>query len=47
VLRNLKCLHLMEPTQHPWDRAMLSDGGAKFLLEVREVERLFSGSRSH
>jgi hypothetical protein len=46
VLRNLKCLHLMEPTQHPWDWAMLSDGGAKFLLEVREVERMFSGSRS-
>ncbi len=41
----LGCLHLMKPKVRYFDQALLTDGGAKFLLEVREAEREFSGSR--
>ncbi len=33
------------PKERYRDRALLTDGGVKFLLEVREAERLFSGTR--
>ena len=46
VMWNLKCLHLMAPKERYRDRALLTDGGVKFLLEVREAERVFSGSRT-
>lgn len=36
---NLKALNLMEPKARYGDRAVLNDGGVKFLLEVREAER--------
>jgi hypothetical protein len=42
VMWNLKCLHLMAPKERYRDRALLTDGGVKFLLEVREAERVFS-----
>jgi hypothetical protein len=47
VTWKLGCLQLMEPKEGYFDRAVLTDGGAKFLLEVLEVERVFSGSRPH
>lgn len=37
---NLKVLNLMVPKQKYSDRSLLTDGGVKFLLEAREVERL-------
>lgn len=46
VMWNLKCLHLMAPKVRYRDRALLTDGGVKFLLEVREVDAVFSRSRS-
>ncbi|MEW9872556.1 hypothetical protein [Arthrobacter sp. HS15c] len=41
----LGCLHLMEPKKGYFDQAQLTDGGAKFLLEVRDVEREISGAK--
>ena len=45
VIWKLGCLHLMEPKKGYFDQVMLTDGGAKFLLEVRDVEREFSGAK--
>ena len=42
---NLKCLRLMEPKAGYFDPDLLTDGGAKFLLEVREVERTSSDAK--
>jgi hypothetical protein len=39
VRRNLKCLHLMEPKADHRGRALLTDGGVKFLLAVRAMRR--------
>ena len=43
----LGCLHLTAPDVRYLDSGLLTDGGAKFLLEVRDVERELSGSGSH
>ncbi|WP_457966154.1 plasmid pRiA4b ORF-3 family protein [Arthrobacter sp. D1-29] len=45
VMWNFKCLHLMAPKERYGDRSLLTDGGVKFLLNVREVDGLFSGGR--
>ena len=41
----LGCLHLLEPQGIGSRRTLLTDGGVKFFLEVREVERLASRNR--
>lgn len=41
----LGCLHLLAPDVRYLDSGLLTDGGAKFLLEVRQVEREFSDAK--
>ena len=45
VREALGCLHLLEPQGIGSRRTLLTDGGVKFFLEVREVERLGSRNR--
>lgn len=37
---HFECLHLTAPKVGPLDRALLTDGGVKFLLAVQAVGRL-------